>query len=91
MKILNIIEKPDCKSIVLIGKKFIDKQDFFTTPYKSSEIDIFKVKKLDSILISIPLSKILIKIVLLPYKNYFLCLPMRHKEFQFLIYLFPLR
>lgn len=79
MKIVNFI-KDDFGTIFIIGHKFLHKECFFSYPCDSSQLSVFKVKNLSSDLCSYPISTVAKKAVVLPYKDDFVCLPLRHTE-----------
>lgn len=62
----------------IIGLQFIVIQDFFSKPFKSSILSIFKVKSLSNKKRKYKVSDIKCKMVLLPYKSDFVALPLRH-------------
>lgn len=75
----NIVQTSD-KSVYLIGKKYTDKRDFFKYPCHSSELNIYRVKKLKTSYEAFCMTSVRMKAVLLPYKNDFVCMPMRQTE-----------
>jgi hypothetical protein len=67
-------------NIFVVGHLFCIKADFFIYPCKSSELSIFKVKSLSNNYHCYPIANIASKCLLLPQKDYFVCLPFRHSE-----------
>lgn len=68
IQIENIVFSEHLQVPVVIGKKFINKCNFYSIPFESSRVGVFKVHKLSKLKIW-PLSEITIKYVQLPYKN----------------------
>ncbi|KYN50248.1 hypothetical protein ALC62_06309, partial [Cyphomyrmex costatus] len=77
IQIENIAFSERLQILVIIGREFIDKRDFYSVPSESSRVGVFKVKKLSNLKIW-PLSEITIKYVKLPYKNYYVVLSILH-------------
>lgn len=68
--------------IVLIGRKFLKRAPFFTSPINSAELDIFKVSDY-SPLKNFALEEIEQKYVIMPIKNdYFLVVPLIHSHIE---------
>lgn len=68
IQVENVAFSNDLQIPVVIGRKFINKYDFYNVPIESSRLGIFKVKQLSNLKIW-PLSQITVKYVQLPYKN----------------------
>lgn len=84
IQVHNIAYCKENKSMVVIGKKFLDMTDFYSisspdsTPIvSSSELGIYKVKKLSS-WYKWPVSRITKKFMCLPCKAYFVVFPLLH-------------
>lgn len=70
-KIIQVENISFCRHLqipIVIGREFINKSDFYTVPFESSRVGIFKVSKLSN-LKKWPLSDIVTKYVQIPYKN----------------------
>lgn len=65
-------------SIVIVGRKFCIKSDFYTIPCKSSLIGIYEVQKLSNFLEIWSIDEIDMKYVYFPYKQKFITFPLLH-------------
>lgn len=67
---------------IIVGKKFIHKQNFYTTPCESSLLDTYIVSKLSLSENTIwPLNKVKRKFFIMPYKNdKYVVLPLLYNE-----------
>lgn len=73
----NICFSTELQSSVIVGRKFLVKNNFFTVPCESSTIGIYKVEKLSSLKVW-PISKVCMKYVVLPYNQFFIIFPLLH-------------
>lgn len=73
----NICFSMELQSFVIVGRKFLVKNNFFTVPCESSTIGIYKVEKLSNLKIW-PISNVCMKYVVLPYKHFFIIFPLLH-------------
>lgn len=73
----NICFSKELQSSVIVGRKFLVKNNFFTVPCESSTIGIYKAEKLSNLKIW-PISKVYMKYVVLPYKQFFIIFPLLH-------------
>ena len=65
--------------LYILGLKFVEKMDFFKYPFRSSNIDMYLLKKLGTEYCKIPLVHIVSKCILLPFRdNYFVSIPILH-------------
>lgn len=62
----------------LIVKKFMKSWDFFSYPCSSKKLSIFKIDKLSIDYYHYSVDKILMKVIVMPYKSYFVSFPLRH-------------
>ena len=60
LKVENIVHSTDGK-VSLLGKKFVEKRNFFSYPMNSEDLSIFKVNTLSSTLSLHPLASVLFK------------------------------
>lgn len=74
--LLNVVKRRE--DIYLITNKFNKKEDFYVYPFPSSHIRIFKVSNLGDQRIVVPLTNIQSKCWLMPYKEYFVSVPLLH-------------
>ena len=65
LKVENIVHSTDGK-VSLLGKKFVEKRNFFSYPMNSEDLSIFKVNTLSSTLSLHPLASVLFKGIKLP-------------------------
>ncbi|XP_011858802.1 PREDICTED: uncharacterized protein LOC105556332 isoform X1 [Vollenhovia emeryi] len=66
------------KDIYLITNKFNKKEDFYVYPFPSSHLRIFKVSNLSDERIVVALADIQSKCWLIPYKEFFVSVPLLH-------------
>lgn len=76
MVLLNIVKRGN--DIYLITNKFKKKEDFYVYPFPSSLIRIFKVSNLDNQRIVVALTDIQSKCWLIPYKEFYVSIPLLH-------------
>jgi len=74
--LINIVKRG--KSVLLIGNKFHQIEDYYSYPLPSSTLGILKVSNLDNVRHIIPLENILAKCWLMPDDPVFLCVPLLH-------------
>jgi len=79
-KAVNIIKMND--DIIVLFKKFRYQSNFFFYPMPSSDVDIYKVKKLSNIIYQTSIEKIYCKCLVLPLlrTKYFTSIPMLHTQ-----------
>ena len=66
------------KSIILICQKFGSKEPFFQYPLDSSKLNVVVVRNLEQDLVHFPTEEISAKVVLLPYKDGYVSIPVIH-------------
>lgn len=76
MVLLNIVKRGN--DIYLIANKFKKKEDFYVYPFPSSLIRIFKVSNLERQRIAVALTDIQSKCWLIPYKEFYVSIPLLH-------------
>lgn len=80
-EVQNIASCRETRELMIIGKQFTFKEDFFTIPCPSSLLDIYRVKYVRAERLSLrPLSDIVNKCVKLPYKTGFVVFPFLHTD-----------
>jgi len=78
--IRNICKGPcDESEPVVFLERFVEHSDLFTQPLNSSDLGILKVPKLCGNIESVLLSQIECKFVKIPYKEYFVIIPLLHQ------------
>lgn len=82
--LLNVVKRRE--DIYLITNKFNKKEDFYVYSFPSSHIRIFKVSNLGDQRIVVLLTNIQSKCWLMPYKEYFVSVPLLHSVPMFLIF-----
>nr|XP_018907290.1 PREDICTED: uncharacterized protein LOC109037206 isoform X1 [Bemisia tabaci] len=70
---------PRRKGLVIVGRYFIQRSEFFTSPCYSSLVGIYKVGKLSPVRCW-PVTTIKMKYVLLPLRSEFVALPLLHSD-----------
>jgi len=73
----NVCYSTELNCYVIVGRKFLDKNDFFKKPCESSCIGIFEVQK-QSVLKCWPINEIITKYVYFKYKQSFITFPLLH-------------
>lgn len=73
----NVCYSNELRCYVIVGRKFLDKKNFFKKPCESSSIGIFEVKTLSSIKCW-PITEIITKYIFLEYKQCFITFPLLH-------------
>jgi len=64
--------------ILMLGYSYIRISDYFTKPINSSEFGISRIKKNSLSLSAHPVSSVLRKLMILPYKDQIICIPILH-------------
>lgn len=77
-KLINITHSTSTGNIVLIGRKFTEKTDFYVQPIKSSHLGIFSVKHLSRNLMCWNVKDVKKKVMVLSYKNEQIVVPLLH-------------
>ncbi|XP_050704307.1 uncharacterized protein LOC126989740 [Eriocheir sinensis] len=78
--IRNILTRKPCNETLVLFEAFNSVTSFFQNPLSSSDLDIYKVSKLSGNFDIAPISEILTKYVMLPYKkNKFVIIPLIHQ------------
>ncbi|EZA48415.1 hypothetical protein X777_13805, partial [Ooceraea biroi] len=85
MVLLNIVKRQE--DIYLITNKFKTKENFLVYPFPSSLLRIFKVSNLDDQRIVMPLASVQSKCWLIPYKGFYVSVPLLHSfvVFKFIL------
>jgi len=78
VKLINIAHSTNTGNIVLIGRKFKEKTDFYVQPIKSSHLGIFSVKHLSKNLMCWNVKDVKKKVIVLSYKNEQIVVPLLH-------------
>lgn len=79
VKLINIAHSTtNIENIVLIGRKFKEKTDFYVQPIKSSHLGIFSVKNLSKNLMCWNVNDVKKKVMILSYKNEQIVVPLLH-------------
>lgn len=76
MQIHNITKTHDNKTYV-IGREYLEYDDFYTYPYASSKLNIFEVKSLSQLKVW-SIKEICGKCMVLPVKHLFVAIPIIH-------------
>jgi len=74
-RVVNIVKDDD---IYLLCRRYSQQHNYFSYPMDSSDLHIYKVKRLSSKIFKVPLESILCKCVMLPLKKYFIAIPLIH-------------
>lgn len=74
--IVNIIHRED--RVFLIGRAFLRAEDFYQYPLPSSVLGIFKVSHKDEQIRMFPITDIVAKCWLIPYGEFYICVPLLH-------------
>ena len=78
--IKNILVRKDGGQVMILFESFTNISTFFTSPLSSSDLGVYKVSHLRGRLDIVPLSQIMCKYVMLPYKNdVFVVIPLIHQ------------
>lgn len=78
VKLVNIAHSKTTGRPILIGRKFKEQHDLYSTPIKSSYLGIYVVKKLSNSLKCWNISEVKKKVVILSYSNYLISIPLLH-------------
>ncbi|XP_022177327.1 uncharacterized protein LOC111038505 [Myzus persicae] len=73
----NICYSTELNCYVIVGRTFLNKNDFFKKPCKSSSLGIFEVQK-QSVLKCWPITEIITKYVFFEYKQSYITFPLLH-------------
>jgi len=77
-KVLNIIENNTTGHIILICKKFENKRPLFIKPIESTCLHIYIVNQLSDNYVSCTINNIKNKMIVLPFNDNFIALPIIH-------------
>lgn len=78
--IKNILVRKDGGQVMILFESFGNISPFFTSPLSSSDLGVYKVSHPRGRLDIVPLSEIMCKYVMLPYKNdFFVVIPLIHQ------------
>lgn len=78
IKVFNIIHSDNPEEIILICKQFKDKKTLFVKPIKSTCLNIYVVKNLLNNFNSYPINSIKKKMMILPFNNDLIAMPLIH-------------
>jgi len=73
----NICYSTKLNCYIIVGRTFLNKNDFFKKPCESSSLGIFEVQK-QSVLECFPITKIITKYVFFKYKQSYITFPLLH-------------
>lgn len=78
VKLVNIAHLKETGEIVLIGKKFIKKKDFYNQPIRSSFLNIYEVQKLSDNFDYWHINDIKNNIMIFPRNSNLIAIPLLH-------------